>query len=412
MSKHATKTENIYNSLCIQQLEQQYCSSCSAAVVSSCCVVSSRGLGARLVSRIYDGGRKAVYTATVGAMLANNLTPYAGAATITVSSGVVSTGLTVSSGNYIYVNGGGLASGVDILEHGMLTVYRNGSALDVNQHTYGKIDATVAGEDSTLISGTNADGGDFLLSGGYASGFVVNSGAELTVSSGGRAENITQSAGGNITVYVESGDGTYVSGRNQAGSVFTLIDGHASNFIINDGGFQYISTGGTADNTIVSGGGQNIYSGGAASNTTLIGGTVFAADGGTVSNIEQSGGIVRVSSGGQALNVVQSGGHVTVNIYGGDSTTKITGSNISNGAFYVSNGIASNLITDDMTLAGAGASANSTYVYGYQYISSGARADNTTLNTGASQHISAGGIASNTVLNSSSYQYCYFTIFR
>ena len=251
MSKHTPKTENIYNSLCIQQLEQQYCSSCSAAVVSSCCVVSSRGLGERLVSRIYNGGRKAVYAATVGAMLANNLTPYAGAATITVSSGVVSTGLTTSSGDridvygttsntqvgtraseniysggvanntllsgyrayqqvssgakangtiissggsqYIYqagvannttiasgglqtVNSGAIASGVDILEHGMLTVYRNGSALDVNQHTYGKIDATVAGEDSTLISGTNADGGDFLLSGGYASGFVVNSG--------------------------------------------------------------------------------------------------------------------------------------------------------------------------------------------------------------------------------------------
>lgn len=58
----------------IDELEQLYCSSRSAAVVSSCCV-SSHGLGARMVSRIYNGGRKAVYTATVGAMLVNNMAP-------------------------------------------------------------------------------------------------------------------------------------------------------------------------------------------------------------------------------------------------------------------------------------------------------------------------------------------------
>ena len=42
MSKHSPKVENIYSSACIQALEQEYCSSCSAAVVSSC-LVSSHG---------------------------------------------------------------------------------------------------------------------------------------------------------------------------------------------------------------------------------------------------------------------------------------------------------------------------------------------------------------------------------
>ena len=73
MSRHHYKQEeNIYSSACIQALEQEYCSSCSAAVISPC-LVSSHGLGARIMSRIYDGGRKAVYTAAVGAMLANNM---------------------------------------------------------------------------------------------------------------------------------------------------------------------------------------------------------------------------------------------------------------------------------------------------------------------------------------------------
>ena len=66
-------SENIYSSAVIQALEQEYCCSRSAAVLSSSCLVSSHGLGARLMSRIYNGGRQAVYTATVGAMLVNNI---------------------------------------------------------------------------------------------------------------------------------------------------------------------------------------------------------------------------------------------------------------------------------------------------------------------------------------------------
>ena len=64
MSDNRQNKQDIYTSCYIQQLEEAYCTSRSAAVVSSC-LVSSQGLGARVVSRIYNGGRKALYTATV-----------------------------------------------------------------------------------------------------------------------------------------------------------------------------------------------------------------------------------------------------------------------------------------------------------------------------------------------------------
>ena len=102
MSKHHSPQEdNIYSSACIQALEWEYCSSCSAAVVSSC-LVSSHGYGARVVSRIYHGGRRVMYTATVAAMLANNMALPAYGRTVQegeVLSGASIVGETVSRHN-------------------------------------------------------------------------------------------------------------------------------------------------------------------------------------------------------------------------------------------------------------------------------------------------------------------------
>ena len=58
-----------------------------SAVIGSC-IVSSRSIGERIVSRIYYGGRKAAYTAAIGAMIANNLNLPAYAANYTVASGI------------------------------------------------------------------------------------------------------------------------------------------------------------------------------------------------------------------------------------------------------------------------------------------------------------------------------------
>ena len=104
MSKYCCQPENIYSSAVIQQLEQEYCSSYSAAVVSSC-IVSSHGLGARVISHVYNGGRKAIYTATMGAMLAQNMALPAYANQV-VSPGQVLSGYT-ANGERVDVKSGG-----------------------------------------------------------------------------------------------------------------------------------------------------------------------------------------------------------------------------------------------------------------------------------------------------------------
>lgn len=153
MSKHSPKVENIYSSACIQALEQEYCSSCSAAVVSSC-LVSSHRYGARLVSRIYNGGRRAVYTAAVGAMLANNTAlPAYGAGTY-VSAGKTVTGATITSGNSQIIYSAGVADSTTI--YGGLQVVSSGGV------------AT----NTTMYQ----DGWQFVSSGGVASNTTINPG--------------------------------------------------------------------------------------------------------------------------------------------------------------------------------------------------------------------------------------------
>ena len=152
MSKHHSPQEdNIYSSACIQALEQEYCSSCSAAVVSSC-LVSSQGYGARVVSRIYHGGRRAVYTATVAAMLANNMAlPAYGAGTY-VSAGKTVTGATITSGNSQIIYSAGVANSTTI--YGGLQVVSSGGV------------AT----NTTMYQ----DGWQFVSSGGVASNPICN----------------------------------------------------------------------------------------------------------------------------------------------------------------------------------------------------------------------------------------------
>lgn len=153
MSKHhSPQEENIYSSACIQALEQEYCSSCSAAVVSSCIV--SRGFGERLVSRIYNGGRRAVYTAAVGAMLANNTAlPAYGAGTY-VSAGKTVTGATITSGNSQIIYSAGVADSTTI---------------------YGGLQVVSPGGVATNTT-MSQDGWQFVSSGGVASNTTINPG--------------------------------------------------------------------------------------------------------------------------------------------------------------------------------------------------------------------------------------------
>ena len=268
------------------------------------------------------------------------------------------------------------------------------------QSTYALLNATVTGpDDGTYISGINANGQTVFLESGVGSGFVVNGGGFLNVSSGGSAVDVVQSASGNVNVLVQEGDGTYVSGRNEAGDSFWVQDGVAQNFIVNSGGSQTIMNGGAAYDTIIKGGTMDISSGGTVYDTAISRGLVNVEYGGVASNVELASSLaasLTVASSGQALNVVQSGGRINVTVTGGDSTTKVTGTN-QNGSFYISNGVASNVSAFSMTLAGGSAENTVILMSGRQFLSSGAQANNTLLASEGIQLISSGAVASGTV---------------
>ncbi|WP_428047002.1 autotransporter outer membrane beta-barrel domain-containing protein [Candidatus Avelusimicrobium fimicolum] len=531
MSKrYSPQEENIYSSACIQALEQEYCSSCSAAVVSSCIV--SRGFGERLVSRIYNGGRRAVYTAAVAAMLANNTAlPAYGAGTY-VSAGKTVTEATITSGNsqIIYsagvadsttiygglqvVSSGGVATNTTMYQDGWQFVSSGGVASNTTINPGGQRVSSGGVANTTIINSggaqhlqsggvanattinsrgwQNVEGGGLangttinslgwlnVASGGVASNTTINSGGYLGVSSGGVANettihsggsqnvysggvvrdttihdgglqfvyfggktyNVRQHSGGKMFVIVSGGDAeTYVEGTNASGEPFSLQSGRASNFILYSGGSQhvksggvasattihggaqyvsagvasattihggaqYVSAGGVASATTIHGGTQYVSAGGTALETTIHGGTQDVSAGGVASNTTiNEGGLQNVSSGGKAYNVMQySGGNINADVYGGDTSTYVSGTNASREAFTLQNGVASNFILYagglQNVFSGGVASATTIQEGGLQNVSSRAVVSDT-LVAGGVQNVYSSGVASNTTLNS------------
>ena len=295
-------------------------------------VLSGKG-----VSQIISNGDSA-YNTTVrnGATLRISAGGRVELTTVLNSTTISNAGLAIStflSGGTMQLLTGGTATTVSVLRNARLTV-ANGAVATNLYVSSGNVNTIVRGGDNaTLISGTN-ELGEFFLSGGVASNFLMNSlgqltvssggsaagtvikgGAAMTISKGGIATDITQSAGGNVTASVWGGDSkTLVTGVNSEGS-FYLSNGVASNFMLYDGGAQNISSGGTALHTLVNGqrAFQNIWSGGVASETSVY-----------------RNGIVEVYEGGAASNImVYSGGSMVTR-----DAARVAGATVS-GAFLV-----------------------------------------------------------------------------
>ena len=422
MSKrYSPQEENIYSSACIQALEQEYCSSCSAAVVSSCIV--SRGFGERLVSRIYNGGRRAVYTAAVGAMLANNTAlPAYGAGTY-VSAGKTVTGATITSGNSQIIYSAGVADSTTIYG-GLQVVSSGGVATNTTMYQDGWQFVSSGGVASNT---TINPGGQRVSAGGVANTTIINSGGAQHLQSGGVANATTINSRG--WQNVEGGGLANGTTINSLGWLNVASGGVASNTTINSVGHLGVSSGGVANETTIhSGGSQNVYVGGVVSDTTI-----------------HDGGLQFVHAGGKTYNVRQhSGGKMFVIVAGGDGETYVSGTNARGEAFSLQNGKASNFIlysggsqhvksggvASATTINGgaqylsSGGMASATTIdggtqyvssgslahettilrYGTQEVSRGGVASNTTINEGGLQNVSAGGVASNTTINEGGLQ--------
>lgn len=403
MSKrYSPPEENIDSGAYIQALEQEYCSSCSAAVVSSC-LVSSHGYGARVVSRIYHGGLRAVYTATVAAMLANNMAlPAYGAGTY-VSAGKTVTGATITSGNSQIIYSAGVANSTTIYG-GLQVVSSGGVATNTTMYQDGWQFVSSGGVASNT---TINPGGQRVSAGGVANTTIINSGGAQHLQSGGVANATTINSRG--WQNVEGGGLANGTTINSLGWLNVASGGVASNTTINSVGHLGVSSGGVANETTIhSGGSQNVYVGGVVSDTTI-----------------HDGGLQFVHAGGKTYNVRQhSGGKMFVIVSGGDAETYVEGTNARGEAFSLQNGKASNFIlysggsqhvksggvASATTIHGgaqyvsAGGTALETTIHGgTQYVSAGGTALETTI-PGGTQYVSAGGVASNTTINEGGLQ--------
>lgn len=271
----------VYSSACRQALEQQYCSSCSAAVGSSACVVSSQGFGARLISRVYYGGRQAIYTATVGAMLVNNLAIPAYGETSTVPAGSTVSGVVLSA-----TGEGEIADRLYVYGATVSTVIGNWG-IEVIQSDGGATSATIMSGGSQIISGggvvshtlLNEGGYQEIQSGGIAYYTSLYDNADQHVSDGGSAVSNVMMSGG--TQYVSSG--AYVSGGTLSDGGSQVVWGTTSDMKILSGGEQTISSGGKDYAATVSDGGKQIVSnGGMASGTLVADGTQHVSSGATM----------------------------------------------------------------------------------------------------------------------------------
>ena len=388
MSKrYSPQEENIYSSACIQALEQEYCSSCSAAVVSSCIV--SRGFGERLVSRIYNGGRRAVYTAAVAAMLANNMAlPAYGAGTY-VSAGKTVTGATITSGNSQIIYSAGVADSTTIYG-GLQVVSSGGVATNTTMYQDGWQFVSSGGVASNT---TINPGGQRVSAGGVANTTIINSGGAQHLQSGGVANATTINSRG--WQNVEGGGLANGTTINSLGWLNVASGGVASNTTINSVGHLGVSSGGVANETTIhSGGSQNVYVGGVVSDTTI-----------------HDGGLQFVHAGGKTYNVRQhSGGKMFVIVAGGDGETYVSGTNARGEAFSLQNGKASNFILysgGSQHVKSGGVASATTIDGGEQYVSSGSLAHETTILRYGTQEVSRGGVASNTTISYGGSQYLY-----
>ena len=317
--------------------------------------------------------------------LANSTTINTGIQSI--SSGGVAISTTINSGGFQNVSYGGEANSTTINSGCSQNVFGTASNTIINSGGFEYVSSGGTANSITLNSG----GRQYVYSGGAANLTTIYSGGSQYFASGGAANVINQQSG---AVIIADTGATITGGTNTRAdghSAFSLINGIASNFLLEYGGGLYIASGQSSiDTLIASGGFEYVSSGGTANSITLnSGGRLYVS--GTANVINQQYG---------AAIIVGTAATITDGI-----NTRIDGHSM----FSICNGIASNFLMENggrLTIS-SGQSAIDTVIdgSGYQYVSSGGETNATTINFGGYQYVSSGGVANSTTINSGGYQY-------
>ena len=300
-----------------------------------------------------------------------------------ISDGIRAERTIISSGGHLVISSGGTASETHIHSWGSMTVSNGGRSYD------------------------NA-----VYSGGY-----------MFVSSGGSA--IQTQVHSNGYMYAYNGSLTDISVLN-GGRAYAYSGTVLTGAVANSGGYLYINAGCTASDIEIQQGGSfcfgvgngtdikylwngNSYTlGNSLSDMEISCGMGFAvSSGGSMNDIViASGGMLNVQNGGVANNIVQEkDGGISVYIRGGDSSTRISGTN-TRGTFELSNGVASgfDIISGTQSILSGGKAVDTLVSRsGFQYVSSGASASRTILKNGM-QYIMCGAEVTGTVVSSGARQ--------
>ena len=344
----------------------------------------------------------------------------------------------------LYIYSGGTANRLNVCSTGRIIINSGGTITDVNVSSGAILDFAVVSDtliqgvyngisfemkDATL-SGYSVDSGNrlYVSSNGLASNIMVNSGGFLFVSSGGKAIEIKENGG-----YVDEQTGAEVTyARNSfkdrviSNASATVHSGTTANNTTILSGRLTVFSGGMADHTIVNScgwdQGLHILSGGTAENTTIeSGGSLSISSGGFAIGITvNSEGKLYVSSCGVANNTtISSSGELFIFGGGGINSATID----SGGRLCVSSGgLADNLaisngalieftVAPDTLLRGTYGGMvfemKDSLVSGYTIVSgcvlnvsSGGTANQTTVNTGGILVVNSNGYVSNTSINS------------
>ncbi len=266
-------------------------------------------------------------------------------ATTTISSGVTSSGLTISGASTLVVLSGGIVSASKVVSGGTETISSGGKSYnDVISGLFGTKSATqnVYGIASGAILSSGAV--QNVLAGGTVYGADLLAGSTQTVSSGGTAYNDIV-AGGRENV---SSGGADVSATVQSGNIMWIYaDATGSGEIVSGGANSTaeISNQGTTTNVSVYVSGSEVVSSGGVANTTHVfnGGALIVSGGGSAAGtVISSGGTETVSSGGiETGSIVSSGGDEVIATGG-----KVSGATIDGGTLELQSGaIVSGAIT-------------------------------------------------------------------
>ncbi len=324
-----------------------------------------------------------------------------------VSSGVTSTGVSVSNGDYLIVSEGGVAITPTIGRRGVLEVYSGGTATGIDWtpcegtlYIYPGAQATFAGSYSGVYYGSDgyllgsaevwdssevaSDWRVCVMNSGIASNTYIHY-ADLEVYSGGVASSISMSWYGCCSVY---------SG------------GSANDVIVGDRGTMVVASGGTATDIEADG---NLYvREGASADKIKVNGTLYVNSGGTATEIDWTPCVGGLS--------IEDGAHVTFTseysgvYYGEYGQLKSNAATMENmnlasgsGMFVMADGVANRITIGaygaEMIIWSGGVANDATGNGGNIRVSSGGIANNAEINANCYFSVSSGGTANNTTVN-------------